>query len=345
MKNTFGSYIKVSLLILSGISLIWVLYLARGVLWPFVLALLLVYLLAPLVDYLTDKKFPRVAATLCAYILLFSIFTLIMLVVIPRLVDAFQEISSELPQYMDATKKYAASLQEKYRGLRFLLEREELTDWIFQGIGALTGKIAQSIAGVPAGIFLFILSLIVSFYLLKDAKKIRSALINYIPKEYQKKVSEFLTDVDKVLGGYIRGQLIIAAVVGTSIGIGLFLLRIKYAFVLGTVAGVFNVIPYFGVVISIIPALSLGLLKDPFSAWIFLWVILLFIGVNQVEMYFLAPRILGREVRLHPVAIIFAIVVGGAALGMLGVLLAIPALAILKALFIRLHQRKGQSGK
>jgi len=83
------------------------------------------------------------------------------------------------------------------------------------------------------------------------------------------------------------------------------------------------------------------LIKDPFSAWTFLWVILLFIGVNQVEMYFLAPRILGREVRLHPVAIIFAIVVGGAALGMLGILLAIPALAILKALFIRLHQRKG----
>ncbi|TKJ46526.1 hypothetical protein CEE34_08400, partial [Candidatus Aerophobetes bacterium Ae_b3a] len=289
----------------------------------------------------TDKKFPRVAATFCAYIVLFSIFTLIMLVVIPRLIDAFQEISSELPQYIDATKKYAASLQEKYRGLRLLLEREELTDWIFQGIGVLTGKVAQSIVKVPAGIFLFILSLIVSFYLLKDARKIRSALTNYIPKEYRKKVSEFLTDVDKILGGYIRGQLIIAAIVGTSIGIGLFLLRIKYAFVLGTVAGVFNVVPYFGVVISIIPALSLGLTKDPFSAWTFLWVILLFIGVNQVEMYFLAPRILGREVRLHPVAIIFAIVVGGAALGMLGILLAIPALAILKVLFIRLHQRKG----
>ena len=341
MKNTFGSYIKVSLLILSGISLIWVLYLARGVLWPFALALLLVYLLTPLVDYLTDKELPRVAATFCAYIVLFSIFTLIMLVVIPRLVDAFQEISSELPQYIDATKKYAASVQEKYRGLRLLLEREELTDWIFQGIGALTGKVAQSIVKVPAGIFLFILSLIVSFYLLKDARKIRSALINYIPKEYQKEVSEFLTDVDKILGGYMRGQLIIAAVVGTSIGIGLFLLRIKYAFVLGTVAGVFNVVPYFGAVIAITPALLLGLIKDPFSAWTFLWVILLFIGVSQVEMYFLAPRILSRKVRLHPVAIIFAIVVGGAALGILGVLLAIPALAILKALFIRLHQRKG----
>lgn len=332
---------KVSLFVLSGISLIWVLYLARGVLWPFALALLLVYLLTPLVDYLVDKKLPRVAATFCAYIVLFSIFTLIMLVVIPRLVDAFQEIYSQLPQFIDATKEYAASLQEKYRGLRLLLEREELTDWIFQGIGALTGKVAQSIAGVPAGIFLFILSLIVSFYLLKDARKIRSALINYIPKEYQKKVSEFLTDVDKILGGYIRGQLIIAAVVGTSIGIGLFLLRIKYAFVLGTVAGVFNVVPYFGAVIAITPALLLGLIKDPFSAWTFLWVILLFIGVSQVEMYFLAPRILSRKVRLHPVAIIFAIVVGGAALGILGVLLAIPALAILKALFILLHQRKG----
>ena len=330
-----------SLLVLSGISLIWILYLARAVLWPFALALLLVYLLTPLVDYLTDKKLPRVAATFCAYIALFSVFALIMLVVIPRLVDAFQEIYSQLPQYIEVTKEYAASLQEKYRGLRFLLEWEELTDWIFQGITALAGKVAESIVRVPWGIFLFIISLIVSFYFLKDAKRIRSSLINYIPKDYQKKVSEFLTDVDKILGGYIRGQLIIAAIIGTSIGVGLFLLRIKYAFVLGTVAGVFNVVPYFGVVISIIPALSLGLIKDPFSAWVFLWVVLLFIGVNQVEMYFLAPRILGREVRLHPVAIIFAIVVGGAALGILGVLLAIPALAILKALFMRLRQKKG----
>jgi predicted PurR-regulated permease PerM len=199
MKNTIGSYIKMSLLILLGISLIWVLYLARAMLWPFALALLLVYLLTPLVDYLTDKKLPRVAATFCAYTVLFSIFTLIMLVVIPSLVDAFQEIYSELPQYIDATKEYAASLQEKYRGLGLLLEREELTDWLFQGIGALTGKVAQSIAMVPAGIFLFILSLIISFYLLKDARKIRSALMNYIPKEYQKKVSGFLTDVDEIL--------------------------------------------------------------------------------------------------------------------------------------------------
>ena len=135
MKNTFGSYIKVSLLIVSGILSIWVLYLARGVLWPFALALLLVYLLTPLVDYLVDKKLPRVAATFCAYIVLFSTFTLIPLVVIPRLVDAFQEIYSQLPQFIDATKEYAASLQEKYRGLRLLLEREELTDWVFQGIG------------------------------------------------------------------------------------------------------------------------------------------------------------------------------------------------------------------
>ena len=341
MKNNSGSYIRVSLLMLSGITLVWVLYLARGLLWPFVLALLLTYLLIPLVDYLSDKKLPRAAATFCAYLLLFCIFTVIMLVVIPRLVDAFQEIYRELPQYIDATKEYAASLQEKYRGVRLLLEWEWLTDWIFQGIGALTGKVAQSIVRVPTGIFLFILSLIVSFYLLKDARKIRSTLISYIPKKHQKEVSEFLADVDKILGGYIRGQLIIAAIVGISIGIGLFLLKIEYAFVLGTLSGVFNVVPFFGVVISIIPALLLGLTKDPFSAWTFLWVILLFIVVNQVEMYFLAPRILGKELRLHPVAIIFAIVVGGAALGMLGILLAIPALAILKALFLRLHQRKG----
>jgi len=120
-------------------------------------------------------------------------------------------------------------------------------------------------------------------------------------------------------------------------------LRVKYAIVLGVAAGVFNVVPYLGPVIAIIPALLIGLLREPFSPWVLLWILLLFVGVNQVEAYFLAPHILAREVKLHPVAVIVAIVVGGAALGIVGVLLAIPALAALKSLLKRIVAENVQS--
>lgn len=340
MKDELKFYAKAGLLILLGALFIWILYMARGVLWPFVLAFLLSYILTPVVEYLCNKKLPRLLAVFLTYTILVAILVLIMLVIIPGLINTLREISGELPRYVDAVKKYMGFLQKRYEQLGLPWEWEELTGQILRGINTLLGKAMANITGIFSGIFLFILSLIVSFYLLKDARKIRGALINYTPKNFQKEVSEFLTEVDKVLGGYVRGQLVIATIVGVSIGIGLFLLNIKYAFLLGIIAGAFNIVPYLGPVIAIIPALLLALTKDPTSAWIFVWIVLLFTGVNQVEALFLSPHILGREVRLHPVAVIFAIIVGGAALGMMGVLLAIPALALLKALFIRLTQKK-----
>jgi len=341
MNNNLKSYLKTGFFILLGILFIWVLYLAREVLWPFVLAFLLVYILAPLVDYLCSKKIPRFLAVLFAYLVLVVIFALIILVFIPQLVNTLQRVSEELPQYVNIVKKYIGLFQERYEKLGLPWRWEELVNQISKGINILLGKVLVNITKIFPVMFLFILSLIVSFYLLKDAKKIREAIIGYIPKNYQKEASEFLTEVDKIFGGYVRGQLIVATIVGVAIGTGLFLLGIKYAFFLGIIAGIFNIIPYLGPVIAIIPAFLLALIRDPFSPWIFVWIILLFIGVNQVEGLILSPHILGREVRLHPVAVIFAIIVGGAALGIMGVLLAIPVLAIVKVLFMRLSREKG----
>lgn len=342
MTDNIRRYVKLGALILVGIVCIWVLYLAKDVLWPFALAVLLVYLLSPLVDYLEERKLPRVLATLLVYLLLLLIFILVILVIIPGVVNTFEEISTKLPGYVDRIAKYMGFIERQYTKLGLPWEWKELTNQIVQGIENLIRQGVSNIAGIFSGIFLFILSLIVSFYLLKDARQIRQALINYMPASYRSQISEFLTDVDRILGGYIRGQLLVAIVVGACIGTGLFLLGIKYAFVLGVIAGIFNVIPYLGPVIAIIPAFFLTLLRDPFSAWVFLWIILLFIGVNQAEALFLSPHILGREVRLHPVAVIFAIIIGGAALGMIGVLLAIPALAVIKAFFLRFYREQGE---
>lgn len=336
-------YIRVSLLMLVGILLIWVLYLARSVLWPFVLAILLVYLLSPLVDYLSQKKLPRVLAVLCVYVIFVAALVTIVLVITPGLANSLQQISKELPQYMAKLEEHTAFLKQQYDKLGLPLEWEDLTGQIIEGTKALARWAVDGIGQLFSGIFFLFLSLVVAFYLLKDAKKMKAGLMKLVPQDYREQTSEFVTEVDQALRGYIRGQAIIAAIVGIAIGVGLFLFGVQYAILLGVAAGVFNVVPYLGPVIAIIPALLIGLLREPFSPWVLLWILLLFVGVNQVEAYFLAPHILAREVKLHPVAVIVAIVVGGAALGIVGVLLAIPALAALKSLLKRIVAEKVQS--
>jgi len=343
MNSSPRVYIRVSLLMLVGILLIWVLYLARSVLWPFVLAILLVYLLSPLVDYLSQKKLPRVLAVLCVYVIFVAALVTIVLVITPGLANSLQQISKELPQYMAKLEEHTAFLKQQYDKLGLPLEWEDLTGQIIEGTKALARWAVDGIGQLFSGIFFLFLSLVVAFYLLKDAKKMKAGLMKLVPQDYREQTSEFVTEVDQALRGYIRGQAIIAAIVGIAIGVALFLLRVKYAIVLGVAAGVFNVVPYLGPVIAIIPALLMGLLREPFSPWVLLWILLLFVGVNQVEAYFLAPHILAREVKLHPVAVIVAIVVGGAALGIVGVLLAIPALAALKSLLKRIVAEKVQS--
>jgi len=321
-----------------AIIVVWVLYLARDVLWPFVLAVILVYVLSPLVDALGSRRVPRLLATLCVYVLFLALLVLLIAVLAPQLALSLQEVSEQLPDYMEALRGHIDRVQTHYETLGLPLPWEEVTRQLTSRLGGLASLIVDQVTRLISTLFLFFLSLVFALYLLKDGPRLRRSILGYIPYRYREPIAEFAAQIDVILGGFIRGQLIVAVFVGIGIGVGLFLLGVPHASILGIVAGIFNVIPYLGPVIAIIPAFFFAVTASSFSPWVFLWIILLFVGVNQLEGLFLAPHILGKQVRLHPAAVIFAVVVGGAVFGMLGLLLAIPVVAVAKAGFIQLRR-------
>ena len=145
-----------------------------------------------------------------------------------------------------------------------------------------------------------------------------------------------MIEMDNSLGSFIRGQLLISAIVGILIAVGLSIMGVDFALIIGLIAGIFNIVPYFGPIIGAVPAVVFALLKSPLTA---VYVVLLFAVVNQVESSIISPNILGEHVGLHPVTVIFSIISGGYLFGILGVILAVPVTSIVKVTLRYVHNK------
>jgi predicted PurR-regulated permease PerM len=137
-----------------------------------------------------------------------------------------------------------------------------------------------------------------------------------------------LVEVDKTLGKYIRGQLIVSSLVALMTTLGLLFLKIDYAIIIGAVAGISNIIPYFGPIIGAIPAIAIASLKSPASV---LWVIIILIVVQQIESGIISPKVMGDSIGLHPVIVILTLIFGGKVFGFWGIILIMPVVAVIKA--------------
>ena len=146
-----------------------------------------------------------------------------------------------------------------------------------------------------------------------------------MPARYRGDAQYVLREVNVALNGFFRGQLWICLFVGLFIYGGLALLKIPYALFIGLLAGLFDIIPYFGPVLGFLPAAALALSQSPLTV---LWVLLLFIAANQIENSLISPWLIGDRVGLHPLVVIFAVLVGGYLMGILGLLIAVPVAAI-----------------
>jgi predicted PurR-regulated permease PerM len=173
------------------------------------------------------------------------------------------------------------------------------------------------------------ISPILAFYLLHDWYKIKSEILALLPSGWRAELILFFRDVDKVLGGIIRGQLLVASIIGVFVTIGLYLLQVKFALIIGILAALFDIIPYFGPIIGASPAVMLAILESP---WLTIKVILLFFIIQQIEGNIIHPKIIGENIGLHPLSVIFVVFVGGEVAGIIGMLLGVPVAAIGKVL-------------
>lgn len=324
---------RTKILILAGAALLIGLFLLRirGALTPFYLAIAIAYLGYPFVTLLESKQVPRSLAIL----LLYGIFAVVVIFVfyafLPSLNREIEQLVERLPEQTRRLESLSSSI---FRNMRREWLPGSLQEVINLAIRRLEGllegaatRVADLVVGFLSQMVNLILAPFLAYYILKDRDQLGKAAVAWLPTGARKDVIELAHRVNKVVGRFIRGQLIVSTTVGILVACGLSLLGMRYALFLGLIAGVFDIIPYFGPILGAIPAVVLALMRSPLTA---LWVLLLFVVIQQLEGNVLSPKIVGEQVGLHPLAVIFSILVGGELLGVPGMLIAVPTAATVK---------------
>lgn len=207
---------------------------------------------------------------------------------------------------------------------------------ILQDALSSTGTLVSSLLSIGGVVGQILLILLLSVYLMLDYSRVNTAMLQFFPRPWQPRVLELSDLTGTAVGGYVRGQLLIALFIGLVVWLGLSIVGIPSAAAIGFLAGAFNIVPYLGPIIGATPAMLLALtMPDPVLKIIL--VVVVFVAANQIESNFLSPYILSRTTDLHPVTVLLAILVGVALMGFIGALLAVPAVALGKLLLQRYY--------
>lgn len=335
----------------AGLVLLWALDALGTLLAPFVLAFVLAYILDPLVDRLQRLRLPRSVAILLLALPVLAGLVLILLLGVPALANQIESLIRRAPEAVDRIRVWIEGLQASRLGFdlpfvdeALLIDRLQglsptaVTDFLQEKQAQLAGWGWEAVLGLGRGLgtVLTILGYVVltpvlTFYLLRDYDDIVVRMGSYVPRPRAAAVTAFTREYNRLLSRYLRGQLIAAAAVGVLTWLGLWLAGFPYSGLVGVVAGVFNVVPYLGLPVSLIPAIIIAILSGSFLASI-LKLTIVFGIVQFLDANVLGPRIVGESVGLHPVWVILAIAVAGLVYGFVGLLLAIPVAIMVKLL-------------
>ncbi len=301
------------------------------VITPLLLAVLLSYILAPPVRYLENKqRLSRSASILTIYVFLTALLLLVCLNVFPALLQELEELTDLLPVYTERSILFLESLEERWQRFEVPSSVRRAID---ENIDTMQGMLAQRMEklalfmlSVVGQIIALLLVPLFTFYFLRDGDKFKKTLLRFIPPSFRREMEQALADVNKALGGYLRGLIIVSLAVGGMLYIGLLILGVEFALFLGILNALLNIIPYFGPLIGAVPVTIIAYLQSPSLAW---KAILLMIIVQQVESQLIAPRVYGRELGFHPLVVVIAVILGGVFLGFFGLIFVIPLTAVL----------------
>lgn len=309
------------------------LWMVRSSLYPFFLGILLAYLLNPFVVFLEGKGIKRAWALILIYAVIFFLGVIVALKLLPLLIKELESFAGEFPAMMGQAEDLLGGWQMHYQSWSLPPSMREAIDAGLREIGQqgssfVTGMVQGILNAFPYMIGIAI-SPVLAFYILYDWREIRHQLLGLLPSAWRAEAVSVCHGVNRVLHGVIRGQIFTSLLVGALITVGLWLLGIRYALLIGLLAGALDVIPYFGALIGALPAVGAAFLYSPMAA---LKVLVLFVVVHQTESVLIQPKIVGNTVGLHPLSVIFFVFAGEAAGGLVGMLLAVPVAAIGKVL-------------
>ncbi len=320
-------------------------YLLAPILTPFVVGALLAYLADPLADRLESWKLGRTVAVAVVFALLLLIVILVLLLLVPALERQVSRFLADLPRYLGWIRGSLLPWLESRLGLEMaeydLNDVIELVrrDWQRTGgiAAAVAGSITRSGAAILGWLMNALLVPVVTFYLLRDWDRLVAGIADLLPRRILPTAARLARESDEVLGAFLRGQLSVMVVLGILYSIGLGLIGLNTAMVIGMVAGLISFIPYLGTFVGV--ALGIVAAGVQFHDLWHLGLVLVVFGIGQMlEGMILTPLLVGDRVGLHPVTVIFAVMVGGHLFGFLGILLALPLASVLMVLVRHAHE-------
>lgn len=299
-----------------------------AVLAPFLIAMIISYVLNPIVGLLHGRKVPRTAAVLLIYAVFIACGAVILLNVIPMFMSQVEELNEHMPEMTVR----AQSLVDHFNNNEML--PQSVREGINRSIGALEKQIEERIAdflnNIGAVVNVLFIAMIVpflAFYILKDMDVFERAALQYVPRARRKAVVRLLKDIDSALGSYIRGQFIVSLCIGLLAYIGYLLIGMPYPLLMAAFVSLFDIIPYLGPFFGALPAL---IMATTISWKMVLLVVVVNMVCQNLESNVISPQVVGRSMHMHPLTIVFVLLVGGELAGIVGMILAVPLYAALK---------------
>lgn len=304
---------------------------------PIIMAGILYYLMNPLVDRLEKKGVKRVYSIFGLFIVVMALIVWGIVVIIPSVQSQTMSFINHLPGYIDTIQEEGVKffndptfnkLTSEFQssGQKML---ENLTDLV-KNLSTVTIKNIGSFFGTLATIVISLITMpFILFYLLRDGKNLGPYFVKFLPTKLRQPTLKVLSEANDQIASYIRGQLTVAFAVAVMFVVGFSVIGLDYAVTLGVIAGFLNLIPYLGSFLAMIPAIILGIVGGPL---LLVKVLIVFVIEQTIEGRFISPLVLGSQLAVHPITILFVLLTSGKLFGLVGVVLGIPTYAVLKVI-------------
>lgn len=307
--------------------------------YALIFSAIIAYALNPLINYLEDKKLSRTMGVLIVYLSILGIFFIVAFLIVPKSSLEIKRLINNMPTYFEQVSKMVDNLYTKYYSTlgdlppMFKGLEQAVLDNIVNIENALANGVKGFIGGIIHALSKFVsivLTPILTMYFLVDKKFFKEKIQKLIPKKYRKDVMYLAKKIDFSLSRFVRGRLLMSLYVGVVTTIVLLIMGIEFAFVIGFITGIADIVPYIGPLLGFIPAVFFAYLSSPIKV---LWVSIFFVLIQWAENNILAPKIIGENLGMHPIIILLSIVIGGGVFGVFGMILSVPVVAIFRILF------------
>lgn len=302
---------------------------------PLVLSVAIIYILNPAVSWLERRGFHRLLGSILAYLAVVALLTLAAVLIVPVLVDQAGELADRFPQLTEDASNEITRIADN---LGFSLDLslptgQEISDWFSEPgnqdlIRDQAGRVFDATLTVFQAVLVALVAPVLAFYMLIDLPSVARRSRQLIPRYWRDEVLHVLADVSNAVGGFVRGQLLVAFIVGVMTSVGFYIIDLPFWLLIGMISGFFNIIPFVGPWVAgglgVLAGLTSG---DPINA---LWAALVALIVQQIDNNFVSPVVLRATVRLHPALVLLALFAGAAVAGLFGVLIAVPTVAVIK---------------